>query len=72
MGLSGILAVFFCALFMTHYTWYNISHYAQVSSSFFSFLSCIRNVEKRGVEGEENERRAWCWCSCFNLFLFLN
>jgi len=32
LGLSGILAVFFCALFMSHYTWYNISTYAQITT----------------------------------------
>jgi len=45
MGLSGILAVFFCALFLSHYTWYNISTYAQITTKttfkLFSHLSEI-------------------------------
>jgi len=29
---SGILTVFFCGIFMSHYTWYNISPYAQMTT----------------------------------------
>lgn len=33
IGLSGIMALFFCGIVLSHYNWYNLSRESQVGSS---------------------------------------
>ncbi|KAK9067662.1 hypothetical protein SSX86_011775 [Deinandra increscens subsp. villosa] len=44
-GLSGILAVFFCGVVMSHYAWHNVTHKSQVTTKHsFATMSYIAEV----------------------------
>ncbi|CAN0411340.1 unnamed protein product, partial [Ectocarpus sp. 8 AP-2014] len=65
LDLSGILAVFFCGLTLSHYAWHSLGENAQVASKITSeTISMIAEAYcfvAIGLSVHEFDASQWCW-----------